>query len=484
MKQAESAHRRACLRVIGGRPHVAYEATYVLAGIPPLALLADERARLYGRRREDAKDEERLATLSKWQEAWDRSKKARWTHRLIPNIRVWIERRHGELNYHLTQLLTGHGFFKHHSRRYDHNQSAQCPVCPSSIENAEHVSYHCPRFSEERERLHSLLYEVMAPENTTRLMLATGSDRITISRSPRRGLTRLAIDGAQHSHDEVRSENHTHKRAPDAGAKAQQERMMAPEARTTLTRRQQKRSTKTHGDSQGSAGSENHTHKIDREAGRTKKPTARTTPPQGIFCAWRSRPASVGAGGSFATRSTATSGANHTRLPCRACDARRPSSPAPLSWCAARLRLCSRGCRAGPPCSCRVERRSLYRPSPWRNSKELSRGSRSAPRPARMAYPTQRSKSLLPHDPTSSCGCTRRVWRPAFFHPAGSARGLFCFQSQVNLPTSRHRIVRCVCWTQRTRFWRESYATGWKLSQRDPEASRSDSMASGKGDQR
>ncbi|CAB0029870.1 unnamed protein product [Trichogramma brassicae] len=63
-----------------------------------------------------------------------------------------------------------------------------------------------------------------------------GSDRITINRSPRRGLTKLAIDGAQHSHHEVRSEKHTHKRAPDAGAKAQQERMMAPEARTTLTR--------------------------------------------------------------------------------------------------------------------------------------------------------------------------------------------------------------------------------------------------------
>ncbi|CAB0043187.1 unnamed protein product, partial [Trichogramma brassicae] len=87
IRQAEAAHRRACLRVIGGRPHVSYEATYVLADIPPLALLADERTRLYGRRREDAKDEERLATLSKWQEAWDQSTKARWTHRLIPNIR-------------------------------------------------------------------------------------------------------------------------------------------------------------------------------------------------------------------------------------------------------------------------------------------------------------------------------------------------------------------------------------------------------------
>ncbi|CAB0035446.1 unnamed protein product [Trichogramma brassicae] len=70
----------------------------------------------------------------------------------------------------------------------------------------------------------------------TPITVRAGSDRITISRSPRRGLTRLAIDGAQHFHDEVRSENHTHKRAPDAGAKAQQERMMVPEARTTLTR--------------------------------------------------------------------------------------------------------------------------------------------------------------------------------------------------------------------------------------------------------
>uniref|UniRef100_A0ABD2WIZ9 Reverse transcriptase domain-containing protein n=1 Tax=Trichogramma kaykai TaxID=54128 RepID=A0ABD2WIZ9_9HYME len=42
IRQAESADQRACLRVIGGRPHVSYEATYVLSGIPPLALLADE----------------------------------------------------------------------------------------------------------------------------------------------------------------------------------------------------------------------------------------------------------------------------------------------------------------------------------------------------------------------------------------------------------------------------------------------------------
>ncbi|CAB0040021.1 unnamed protein product [Trichogramma brassicae] len=164
IRQAESAHRRACLRVIGGRPHVSYEATYVLAGIPPLALLADERARLYSRHREDAKDEERLATLSKWQEAWDRSTKARWTHRLIPNIRTWIERRHGELNYHLTQLLTGQGFFKHHSQTLRSQSKRAMPGLPHIHRERGACILPLPEVQRERERLHALLHEVMTPE--------------------------------------------------------------------------------------------------------------------------------------------------------------------------------------------------------------------------------------------------------------------------------------------------------------------------------
>ncbi|CAB0032750.1 unnamed protein product, partial [Trichogramma brassicae] len=71
MRRVEAIHRRACLRVISGRW-------------------------LYQRRHEDARAEERQETLRRWQSRWDRSPKRRWTHRLIPNIRLWIERRHGE----------------------------------------------------------------------------------------------------------------------------------------------------------------------------------------------------------------------------------------------------------------------------------------------------------------------------------------------------------------------------------------------------
>uniref|UniRef100_A0ABD2WVD7 Reverse transcriptase zinc-binding domain-containing protein n=1 Tax=Trichogramma kaykai TaxID=54128 RepID=A0ABD2WVD7_9HYME len=144
-----------------------------MAGIPSLALLANERSRIYLRRTEDAKKEERLETLRKWQEQWDRSTKGRWTHRLIPNIREWVERKHGEVNYHLTQLLSGHGYFRRHSQRYDNTINAQCPTCPHMVEDAEHVFFHCWRFDEERRRLNVLCQEEMTPENIIGLMLTS-----------------------------------------------------------------------------------------------------------------------------------------------------------------------------------------------------------------------------------------------------------------------------------------------------------------------
>ncbi|CAB0029880.1 unnamed protein product [Trichogramma brassicae] len=67
-RQAESIHRRACLRIISRRPHRSHEATYVLASIPPLALLADERTRLYHRHHDDVgRDDEHQETLRRWQ---------------------------------------------------------------------------------------------------------------------------------------------------------------------------------------------------------------------------------------------------------------------------------------------------------------------------------------------------------------------------------------------------------------------------------
>ncbi|CAB0028739.1 unnamed protein product [Trichogramma brassicae] len=192
IRQAESVHRRACLRVISGRPHVSYDATYVIAGVPPLALLADERARIYQRRPEDVKEEERRETLNRWQDRWDRAPKGRWTHQLIPNITEWVERGHGEVDYHLTQLLSGHGYFKSHSHRYDNTLSALCSACPITVEDAEHVFFFAaPRFHKERERLQQDLQEEIEPENIVRLMLETADNWMAVASFAQSVVTRL-----------------------------------------------------------------------------------------------------------------------------------------------------------------------------------------------------------------------------------------------------------------------------------------------------
>ncbi|KAL7286996.1 hypothetical protein TKK_0018794 [Trichogramma kaykai] len=104
IRQAEAVHRQACLRVISGRPHVSYDVTYVIAGVSPMALLADERAHIYQHRAEDVKEEERRETLRRWQNRWDRSLKGRWTHRLVRNIAEWVERGHGEVGFRVVKV--------------------------------------------------------------------------------------------------------------------------------------------------------------------------------------------------------------------------------------------------------------------------------------------------------------------------------------------------------------------------------------------
>ncbi|CAB0035442.1 unnamed protein product [Trichogramma brassicae] len=104
----------------------------------------------------------------RWQVQRDQSTKGRWTHGLIKG---WVERRYGEISYHIEQLFTGHSYFKHHCQHYSNNTSARCPVCPDATENGEHVFFHCPRFERKREEAQTPLSERIKPENIVQLML-------------------------------------------------------------------------------------------------------------------------------------------------------------------------------------------------------------------------------------------------------------------------------------------------------------------------
>lgn len=169
-----SVQRLSALRVVCAYRTVSYDAVCVLAGMPPADLLAKERQATYlHRNRGPASESRRTAraeTMAEWQRRWEDSTKGRWTHRLIPSIETWLSRKHGEVDYYLTQFLTGHGCFRAYLHRFHLDDSPYCPMCKGMPETAEHVLFECPRFQVERDAIGAMGPQT-TPDNIISIML-------------------------------------------------------------------------------------------------------------------------------------------------------------------------------------------------------------------------------------------------------------------------------------------------------------------------
>lgn len=165
-----TAYRQAALRVICGYRTISREAAYVLAGMFPI-----EMAAKYAKRRHE-EDETPPRPIDRWQLTWDEAVKGRWTHRLIPKIEPWINRRHGVLNFETTQFLSGHGCFAKHLYRLEIKESARCPACPDTEETAKHVVFECHRFDSQRAEMVALAGDLFNPEGVVEFMLQTADN--------------------------------------------------------------------------------------------------------------------------------------------------------------------------------------------------------------------------------------------------------------------------------------------------------------------
>lgn len=96
-KMVKQVQRKCGLRIARGYRTIGAETIRVIAGVVPIELLVEEK--LHGLKREE--------TTRKWQERWRRHEGSRWTKELNPEIRPWIERKHGTLSFHLTQVISG-----------------------------------------------------------------------------------------------------------------------------------------------------------------------------------------------------------------------------------------------------------------------------------------------------------------------------------------------------------------------------------------
>jgi hypothetical protein len=169
-----SVLRRTMFRVACCYHTVSYEAAAVVSGIPPLNLLVKERTNVYsGMDAEVA--HERL--LKDWQQVWAVTLKyGRWMHRLVGDVRTWYKRKHGEMTFHMTQVLTGHGCFNAYLKCFGKFETDACAQCGPSPGDAEHAVFRCDAW--QRWRIEACVYlgvKNLTPENVINVMLGSSA---------------------------------------------------------------------------------------------------------------------------------------------------------------------------------------------------------------------------------------------------------------------------------------------------------------------
>ena len=147
-----ATYRLSAIRVSCSFRTVSDDAALVIAGMLPLEdLVAEVVERSTRHPARGFRNATRTSSTERWQRRWNISTKGRWTHTLIPELEPWFNRKHGEINFYLSQILSGHGCFRSYLKRFGHEESDECTWCGRGmVEDAKHVFFDCGRFQEER----------------------------------------------------------------------------------------------------------------------------------------------------------------------------------------------------------------------------------------------------------------------------------------------------------------------------------------------
>lgn len=130
-------------------------ATCVIAATPPADLLARSWEADYLKR--SGSNIPVYPTKEEWQRRWDSAETGQWTRRLIPNLSGWTERNFGEVNYHLSQFLSGDGCFGKYLCKIKKAENTSCVDCGSLMDDPEHTFFECGRWERQRRQLRGAL---------------------------------------------------------------------------------------------------------------------------------------------------------------------------------------------------------------------------------------------------------------------------------------------------------------------------------------
>ncbi|KMQ93755.1 reverse transcriptase [Lasius niger] len=156
--------RSVAQRAISAYRTVSGNAAFLLARMPPLRFLAPARKRVYEQvkrlkddgdytkgRRDEIKVAEHERMLEEWRLYLERpNRPGEYTKMaIVPWLEAWMEREHGSLSFHLTQLMTGHDCFVKFVCRIGKRATSECDFCGEE-DDAMHTLRDCPAWDTDR----------------------------------------------------------------------------------------------------------------------------------------------------------------------------------------------------------------------------------------------------------------------------------------------------------------------------------------------
>ena len=186
LKKLFSAQRVVVMRIVSAYRTVSTSTVLVLASVPPIYLLAEERKETFqlrkeltcltnlqeiARAKEAIRKDGRCRLVEKWQTRWHDDQSGRWAHRLIPELTTWLDRKHGQIGFYLAQALSGHGYFNAYLKRFKKIDDKSCSYYGSLVDNAEHTLFLCARWGAEMEAVGRAVGPQLTPDTMGSLML-------------------------------------------------------------------------------------------------------------------------------------------------------------------------------------------------------------------------------------------------------------------------------------------------------------------------
>lgn len=188
--------RRLSLRVIRAYRTVSHEAAGILAGVPLLDILAQQRrddyhnfkraqnllgdgvagtrARELRPRTEALKRLSRRNARTKWRDRLRGCAAQRAVGAILPQLDRWLDRRFGVLSFRVTQVFSGHGCFGEYLYRIGREATPRCHHCEDPRDTAQHTLEVCPAWDPERRDLAAQLGPDLSLRGVVTAMLRDG----------------------------------------------------------------------------------------------------------------------------------------------------------------------------------------------------------------------------------------------------------------------------------------------------------------------